>query len=122
MAHELKMGDDGIIRGALMGNIGEADMVVFVKDVKRHLEANTSGKPISILQDAQRVGKFSLAARRQLTELADDPRLGRLAIINSTNFDRVIATFMMNVAGRMNDLSFFDTEAEAIAWLKEAGD
>jgi hypothetical protein len=28
---------------------------------------------------------------------------------------------MMKVAGRMNDLSFFDTEAEAIAWLKEAG-
>jgi hypothetical protein len=117
MAHELRMRDDGILWLAQIGDVDEEDMDAFLGDLTPFLEAATEGQSLLILSDTSRTGKLSANARKLLAGLGRDPRLRKTAILGSGRYTRVVASFINKAAGRDN-IRFFDSEQEAIAWLK----
>jgi hypothetical protein len=119
MAHELKMGNDGIIRLSFIGDISKEDVEAYERDLLPYLDAATETSKLNIISYSGREGKYSSDARRRFTELNKDLRVGRVAILGGNRFNRVMATIILKATGRQN-IRFFDTEEEAVAWLKEA--
>ncbi len=117
MTHEIEMRDDGILRMALIGDVGKEDMEVFLKDYVPFLEAATEAEPLAVLVDSVRSGKLSSKARKAFAGMNRDPRLGKVANVRSGRYTRVLIGWVLKATGRDN-LRFFDSEEEALAWLK----
>lgn len=118
MTHELKMGSDGIIRLKFIGAIDIDVVEAYVQDLTPYLNAATDTNKLRIILFAGDEGKYSSDARRRFTELNQDSRMGRIAMVGANRFNRVIATIILKATGKEN-IRFFDTEAEGIAWLNE---
>jgi hypothetical protein len=117
MAHEISMGDDGILRLAFIGDMVGEDIEIFIKDFTPFLEAATEVEPLNILADASRAGKTSSAARKAYVRLNRDLRGGKVAVVGARRYGRVLVSFILKATGRDN-VRFFDSEEEALAWLK----
>jgi hypothetical protein len=117
MAHEMRMGDDGILRVAFIGDMDREDVEAYIRDLAPFRATATEAKPLTIIVDTSRLGKASSAARKAFIGLANDPRIGRSALIGVNRYVRVLAGFLAKAAGREN-YRFFDSEEEAVAWLK----
>ncbi len=119
MTHRFQVIEDGMLRSAFIGDVDEEAIAEFNQRLTPFLKTATPAKPIHFLVDASQEGRFSGGARRAFTQMfADDPRLGKVAIINAARFTRVMATFIMKATGRHDAVRFFDNEAEALVWLK----
>jgi hypothetical protein len=117
MTHELEMRDDGILRLALIGDVEKEEIEAYVRDVTPFLQAATEAEPLLILSDSSRMGKMSSAARKVFAGRIRDPRVGKVAIVGGKRYIRVLVGFISKINQRDN-LRFFDTEEEALAWLK----
>jgi hypothetical protein len=84
----------------------------------RFLEAASEAKPLPVLSDVTRAGKLSSIARRNLATMSSDPRMGKNAIVGVNRYQRVMASFVIKASGQHN-VRFFDSETEALEWLKE---
>jgi hypothetical protein len=120
MAHKLSMGDDGILRMKFSGDFGKEEAEAFLEDFMPFLEAATGTEPMHFIADVSQVGKTSAAARKVFSDLfrEPDPRRGKMALVGASRYVRVVAGFLMRAAGETG-WRFFDTEEEALAWLKE---
>jgi hypothetical protein len=56
--------------------------------------------------------------RKAFFDLNSDPRLGKSATVGVDRYTRVLLDFMLKATKRDN-IRLFDTEEEALAWLKE---
>jgi hypothetical protein len=121
MAHELSMGDDGILRLGFIGNINKEKAEAFIKEIIPFLEAATEAEPLLALADSSRTGKVSSAARKIFTEMYRDSRFKKVAVVEASRYARVLAGFLIKATGRASTLRFFDSEEEAVAWLKAKG-
>lgn len=118
MAYELDMGKDGILRLAFIGDPDEALMQAFLQDFTPLLEAATAEKPLLILADSNRSGRYPSAVRKIFADMNRDPRIGKAAVVGAGRYTRVMTGIILK-ATRRDNIHFFDTEAEARAWLKE---
>ncbi len=118
MAHKLYMDDDGILRMGFIGDVDLEAVTAWHKDVMPFIEAVDEETGLDLLIDASREGKMSRVARRTFTKVNDDQRLKKIAVVNINRFNRVMAIFIMKATGR-NNICFFDTDEEALVWLKE---
>lgn len=119
MAHILTVGQNGILYSKFIGDIDQDVIKEFINNVSPHLEKATAENPLHFVADASEEGTWNLSARREFTELFDnEPRLGRVAIINANRFIRVVATFMMKATGRDGAVRFFENEEQALEWLQ----
>lgn len=120
MAHEMHMGDDGILRFAFIGDMGEEGVEAFIEDFTPFLEAATEAEPLVILADASQAGKTSSAARKAYVRLNRDLRGGKVAVVGSRRYGRVLVSFILKATGRDN-IRFFESEEKALTWLKAEG-
>jgi hypothetical protein len=111
------MRDDGVLWLAQIGDVDEEDMEAFLDELTPYLEAATEVQPLLVLSDTSRTGKLSAIARRLLAGLGRDPRLRKTAILGSGRYTRLVASFINKATGRDN-IRFFESEQEALAWLK----
>jgi hypothetical protein len=119
MGYELKMGDDGILRLSFIGDIGLEDVDRYAQELAPYLEAASETDKLRMISYSGREGKFSADARRRFTEMNQDPRVGRVAVLGGNRFTRVMATIILKATGRHN-IRFFDSETEALSWLNES--
>ena len=117
MAHEIKMGKDGILRAALVGNVEKADIDLFMKDLSPFLDASTEEIPLSLITDANRTGNYSSAARKVFTQFNHDHRIGKTAVVGANRTTRVLMHIVQRASKRDN-IKLFDTEEAAIKWIK----
>ena len=118
MGNEIRKIEEGILYSTFTGDIGLDDVSEFVENVEPYMQTTTT--PLHFVVDAQHEGRWSLDARRQFTKMFDkEPRYGKVAIVNASRFTRVAATFMMKATGRDDTVRFFDTEADALIWIKQ---
>lgn len=118
MGNKIRKIEEGILYSTFTGDIGLDDVSEFVENVEPYMQ--TAATPLHFVVDAQHEGRWSLDARRQFTNMFDkEPRYGKVAIVNASRFTRVAATFMMKATGRDDTVRFFDTEADALTWLKQ---
>jgi hypothetical protein len=120
MAHEMHMGDDGILRVKFSGDFDRQDVEAYMNDFHRFLDAATG--TIHFIVDVHQVGKSSAAARKAFGEMFrdPDPRTGKTALVGASRYVRVVAGFVMAITGATN-MRMFDTEDAALAWLTAQG-
>jgi hypothetical protein len=116
MAHEFSVGEDGLVRLAMIGNITDDDVTALVNELQPHLDNATPEIPLRIIVYAGREERTEPAARKRFVELNKDPRIGMMAIVGGSRFNRVVATIILKATGR-SIIHFYETEAEAVAWL-----
>ena len=116
MAYEIRMDDDGILRIIGEGEFHEQMAEAVMRDLEPYLQAAEGGRPLLLLSDVRQSGKLSTRARALLAELGQDPRLAKNAVLGVGRYTRVMASFINKASGRDN-LRFFETDQEAIAWL-----
>lgn len=121
MTHKLRKGSNGILYSQFIGDIDQTAIKEFSANIAPYLEHASDKNPLQFIADASEEGSWGLSARREFTRIfEDEPRLGRVAIINANRFIRVVATFMMKATGRSGEVRFFENEAQALDWLGKA--
>ena len=120
MPYRIQMDDDGILRIDFVDGVLEREEVDdFVRDFHIHLDAATPEAPLRTLTVAGQSGvKLSSKVRKAFSDLNGDPRLGKSATIGVDRYTRVLIGFVLKATGRDN-IRFFETEAQALAWLRE---
>lgn len=118
MTHEIKMGDDGILRVKFIGDVHQKDLLAYAQDCASILEALPESETVHFLVDLRQLGRSSLAARKDSLDVfaSPDPRIGNSALVGSSRYIRVLGSFVMRAVGR-DDFRFFDSEDEALRWL-----
>ena len=117
MGNKIRSLEAGILHSTFTGDIDMAAIDQFVNNVAPHMSDNTA---LHFVVDAAQEGRWSFEARRRFTEMFDnEPRYGKVAIVNASRFTQVAATFMMKATGRHDSVRFFGSEAEALNWLRE---
>jgi hypothetical protein len=111
------MRNDGILRVAFVGTPKKRDAAAFFQDFSPFLEAATEAEPLRIIIDGSQVEKTSASARKTLLEINRDPRVGKIVVLGAGRYIHVLIGFVLKATGRENIRSF-NTEKEAVAWLK----
>lgn len=114
--NRLYLGEDNIIYETLVGEVDER-MVIAMNDATNKLTDTVKGK-VNVLVDLSRTGKSTPGARKQARERLEVEGIGKVALFGLHPVARVLASFFMGVT-RKEDMRFFKTREEALAWLKE---
>jgi hypothetical protein len=117
MVDELRTSQDGILRTSHSGEMTKEDVDVILKKATAALELATEEKPLLVLMDARQTGKFSATARKAFAQLDRDPRVGKVAVVGLGRYMRIAVSFINKAAGREH-IRFFESEEQALAWLK----
>jgi len=117
MALELIMGDDGILRTRISGEMDKITVDQFQREIEPFLEAATQDKPLNNILFPENLGRISYEVRRYFTGLNHNPRYGMVAIINPPRPIRVLSNFILKATRREN-INFFDDEEQALSWIK----
>ena len=118
MTHMIKMGDDGIVRTAFVGDMSEQGVEALVKDALPFIEASSVENPTPVLHDSSQSGKYTSRARKAILRFFTDPRIGKIAVVGARPYTRVLLSFLLKASGRTN-MRLFAKEHEAVTWLKE---
>jgi hypothetical protein len=111
------MGDDDILHFTFIDDLSDKDAKTYREDVMSFAEATIEAEPLPMFVDSSRLGKVSPVFRKVIVELLRDPRIGKMAAVGANRYARVLATFFTKATGR-DDARFFDSEEEALTWLK----
>jgi hypothetical protein len=120
MSYELAMTDEGILRMAFIGDVDIQDIEAAMKEAEPFLAAVPESGAMPMLSDVSRAGKLTSDARKGLASMGTDPRMGKSAIIGVSRYQRVVASFVIKASGQDN-MRFFDSEEEALVWLRGDG-
>lgn len=121
MPYELQMSNDGILRANAVGEIDRNVIDSFMKELEPFLSAATEDAPIALILDAHDSDRMTSHARRKLTTLNTDLRLGKFAILSSSRRIKVFAGFVEKTTNRSN-IKLFNSEQSAIKWIKTKED
>ena len=116
MAHQLQLEGDGVLRLTFIGDTDRRGAEKLVADFAPFLAQATVDNPLLILWDDTRGGKAGSDVRKVYADFNRDPRIGKVAIFGALRYGRVLGDFVLKLTGRDN-VRFFDTEADARAWL-----
>ncbi len=114
--NRLYLGDDNIFYYTVVGDVDEK-IAIAIRDVSNKMRNNVEGKT-KLLIDLTKAGKPTAGARKIGKERLEDERIGKVALFGVHPVSRVVASFDMGVTQK-KDMRFFETQKEALAWLKE---
>lgn len=117
MAHAIEMGNDGILRLTLTGDLESGFVDNLRDDFSPFVGAATIENPLRAMFFLESLGKLSSSARKYLTEIGADPRVGAVAFIQPPRRARVLGKFIKKAIGK-DKIQFFKDEIQAAAWLK----
>lgn len=117
MSFKIELGQDGILRVTLSGDLDRGIVENLRREYDPFVEAATHENPLRNLFYVEELGRLSSSARRYLTTLNSDSRYGPAAFVRPPRRVRVLGQFILKATGRKN-ISFFDTEDQAINWLR----
>jgi hypothetical protein len=123
MGHEMKMGQDGILRVKFSGFLDGEEAEAYIREYEGYVKHATVDEPLHTLSDAQEMTKMSSSARKLFIESFSSPdvRVGKTAIVGASRYLRVLAGFILKAVGRDN-IRLFASEEEALPWLvQESG-
>jgi hypothetical protein len=117
MALEVNMGDDGILRIKISGDMDRFAVEHLQREIVPFMDAATQENRLNNIIFPENLGRISYAARRFFTDLNHNPRYGMVAIVNPPRAVRVLGRFILKATQRDN-LDFFENEEQAISWIK----
>jgi hypothetical protein len=117
MAHDIRMGLDGILRARIIGDLDRITMDALLKDLQPYFEAATENAQLNLIMDSSQINTLSSNARRRFTLMNQDTRIGKIAIVGASRSMRVFISFV-NKATQRNNIQMFDLDDQAINWIK----
>jgi hypothetical protein len=106
---------DGVVR--LTWHTGVAAHLEEARSAIAQLEALTGGVRAPLLVDARAMGPYDRDARRAFVRHGD--LVTAVAILVENPLGRLMANFFLAVSRPVAPTRLFETEDEALAWLKE---
>ncbi len=110
------LAEDDIIYITIVGDV-DKDIAIACRDAPYKLADMIEGKAHLII-DLNNAGHQSSEARKIGQEAFENENLGKIAYHGLHPVARVIASFLMGVS-KKEDVRFFKTKEDALAWLKE---
>ena len=104
----------GIARGMAYGELTLDTAIGIQRDVDMIIKDHGEGNVWLI--DLNNMKKATSQARKKISELSSDPRVGKYAFVGASMFVRTIFNFMM-AAARKSNVKHFSNEEEALRWL-----
>lgn len=117
MTHNIQMGNDGILRITLFDDLERGVVDTLRRDFEPFIQAATPQNPLKAIFFLESLGKISSDARKYITELNADPRLGLVAFINPPRRARVLGKFILKATGK-NNIVYLENEAQALDWFR----
>ncbi len=114
--NRLYLGEDNILYVTVCGEV-DGKAAVAIREIDRKFKSMTEGK-FHVLGDLNKAGKQSAEARKIWREMTEGDRTGKIAMCGMHPVAQVIASFVMGIT-RKQDMRFFKTKEEALAWLRE---
>jgi hypothetical protein len=112
------MGDDGILRVAFVGEMGQDEWRAYFQEIQPYVEAAVAdGRQLPTVIDVRRAGKLQLEARKTIANISDQPDVLKVAVVGVSRYVRVLANFLSKARGR-GEANLFGSEEEAVAWLR----
>jgi len=111
------MGEDGICR-----TVTKPQTEIGLNDAKENTAIVTglfTGKKFPILIDSRNIKSMTREARAHFSTNGRDTKISSMAILVKSPLSRVIGNFFMGLNKPQIPARLFDSEAEAIEWLKE---
>ena len=126
-AFEVFVDENGILRGALLRDLKDP-----AEDARR-LELMEKAVLDILNKDPQRIYKAFLnllplgmgramvsgGTRKVWARLASQKQITKCAVVGLSTFLKTVASFIINLVGRGEDIKWFSDEEEALKWLKE---
>ncbi|MFA4853027.1 MAG: STAS/SEC14 domain-containing protein [Bacteroidales bacterium] len=110
------LGEDNIIFFTAVGEHSDK-MAAKINEAIIKLGDTVKGK-VNLFVDLSKAGKSSPEARKIWQKSSEYEKAGKTALVGLHPVARVLASFVMGVS-RKQDMRFFKTKEEALAWLKE---
>ncbi len=114
--NRLFLGEDNILD---IINVGVTDekTAIAMKEAVLKLMNMVEGK-VHTLTDLTKAGKTTPEARKVFQKLSEHEKQGKNAFFGMHPVARVIASFFIG-SSKKEEMRFFNTKEEALAWLKE---
>jgi len=114
--NRMYLDEDDILHVIGSGDV-EAKTADIIKQTADEFLEMVEGKMRMII-DMNKSGKPSAEIRKAYNELGQNEKIGKVALHGMHPVAQVIASFFMRLSMKQN-IKFFKTEEEALAWLKE---
>jgi hypothetical protein len=114
--NKIYLGEDNIVHITILGDVDE-ETEIGINAACYKLMEMVEGKMPALI-DLNRAGKTSPGARKRHKEITEHEKTGKVALFGLHPVARVIASFTMGLS-KNQDMRFFKTREEALAWLKE---
>ena len=112
----LYLGEDNILYETLVGK-QDLETVIAIMEIHDKFRSLVEGN-LNVLIDINKTGQPTSQARKTGLERLGKEGYGKVAMFGMHPVARVLASFIMGVT-KKEDLRFFKTNEEALAWLKE---
>jgi anti-anti-sigma regulatory factor len=110
------LGEDKVLYETIVGDIDETKALELKEAVLKVMN-RVDGK-LDILIDLNKARNQSSKARKMGKEMFELKQNGKIALFGMHPVSRVIASFVIGIT-KKEDVRFFKTRQEALAWLKE---
>lgn len=119
MPFKLEFRDDGILQAVFSGFLDTDDMEGYLQEYNQVLDGSAGTEKLHFLVNSDEVTKVSASARKAFVQMLrqTDPRIGFTAMVGGSRYVRVLTSFVLKAVGR-DDIRSFESEEEALAWLK----
>ena len=114
--NRIYLGEDNMLCLTIFGEVDE-EIEIGINEACLKLMNMVEGR-VNTLIDLNKAGKTSPGARKRQVEISEHEKTGKVALFGLHPVARVVASFLMGIS-KNQDMRFFKTEEEALAWLKE---
>ena len=113
------VGDDGIIRGKIIGDHTGQDARKIIKLIDHYLAKDRSKGYVLI--DMRETGRPTAESRKiHASNIKNGhSKFNKTAFFGAKVINRVMANFIIKASGKGKKVKYFDTENEALKWLNE---
>lgn len=119
MANQVYIDEHGFIREVYEGDQTKATALAIVHKTEQFIrELQIQNKPIFIIVDARLAGRSDIASRGIGAKIVREWPYKKIAIFGANRFLKAIVHLILNTVARQMPVRLFDTEEEAVAWLK----
>ena len=114
--NRLYLGEENILYETLVGK-QDLETVIALMEIHDKFRSLIEGN-LNVLIDLNKTGRPTSQARKTGMEGLEKEGYGKVAMFGMHPVARVLASFIMGVT-KKEDIRFFKTKEEALAWLKE---
>lgn len=111
--------DDDIVELVVVGNQTVESVQKMGEEAARLARKQwASGKPALFLDNLFHVGNVPPRALRRVTQLGKTLQYDKLAMVSDKRVIIAMSNMVLRAIGKLGDVRFFKSRAEAIEWLK----